>query len=311
MGWTTTDLLTVIRERGRIPSGDPDYTDAALLRRADWQMSELFVPIVLSVREEFYNTTQKTSLEGGRQEYPFPSRAFASSLRDVLYIDSNDDQRWMLTPLPHADRHEYRTATGRPGSYTVEDDKIVLLPEPSSNVSGSLEIYYEYRPGALVSTSEAMQITAVSGGVLSGNAPTAWSTADNFNIVKGAPPFALVSADLTASAVSSGASVEFSTDDIDTDRVKVGDWVALEGESPIPQIPANMHSLLGLSVATDVAFELDYPDAKAFIARLDEGMKRARGAITPRVKGRVEKLVSRNSSTRHGRYRRRGWFDDL
>lgn len=311
MGWTTTELLTVIRERGRIPSGDPDYTDAALLRRADWQMSELFTPVVLSVREEFFNTVQRITLEGGRQDYPFPTRAFASVLRDVKYVGTSDSEIYDLTPLPHGDRYIYRHATGRPDSYTIEDDKIVVLPEPSDNITGSLEIYYEYRPGALVPTSEAMEITSVSGGVLSGSAPSAWSTSDKFDVIKGTPPFALVSADLTAGAVTSSTSVEFDTGDIDTDRIKVGDWVALAGESPVPQIPASLHSILGLAVATDVAFELDYPDAKAFAQRLESSMQRARGTLTPRVKGRVEKIVSHNSATRRKRNRRGGWFDDL
>ena len=99
-----------------------------------------------------------------------------------------------------------------------------------------------------------------------------------------------------------------------TPGLRIGDYVCLANESCIPQIPAALHSALSLATATQVlAFGGDMKGAQALEARVGFTIGNLKSALTPRVKGKQQKWVNRNSPLRlrHGGGGGGGFGDSL
>lgn len=324
MGWTTTDLLTRIRRDGRLASTDPDYTDAVLLDMATGIMLDRFVPEIIRVRQEYYDRYEDTSIVADQRAYAFSPRAFASVLREVVYIDANSNER-PLIPVSYMESHVYaNTSSTEPEAYTVEDDKIIPLPTPNS-ATGTLRMVYEYRPNVLVDNTgtSCMQITSIANiatGVLGGTSP--WNGAGAigyYDIIKGVPPFALVNADIVATTAVTSTSITFTASDLDTTRIAVGDWVVAhsggtlygDAQSAVPQIPAVLHTALAKATAAQaLIISGDKRGAAPLEAHVTATLGRLASLLSPRVKGKTTKWMNAGSPLRRGRGHSKMVWDD-
>jgi len=223
-------------------------------------------------------------------------------LREVVYIGATADDTYRIPQLSYVSRLSYEGSTGpKPDAYVVEDDRILLLPKPSVAV-GTVRFCYEYRPGTLVATTAAMAVTGIGNiatGEVDGTAPTAWTTSNTFDIIKGVSPFALVSIDLIASVIHAAAHITFATAAIDATRIAIGDYVVLAGTTPIPQIPAELHSALAMAVAAEVLEELGDPDGASMKeVKVQAMISTFISAVDRRVKAPIQRLVNANSPLR-------------
>ena len=307
MAWTTTELLADIRRRARLSTTDPDHTDANLLLDADSVMDEVIVPLVLIARSDYYTRHEDQSIVAEQQTYPIPSRAVASVPRQVFWVDGSGTYR-ELAYLTLADSLGFNDS-GEPEAYTIRDNEVWLLPTPST-ASGSLRIAYEYQPGKLVLPSACAVVEGVdrtTGTLDCTDVPTTWTNATILDIVKGTSPFVLLAADLDPTTVTTGASgsVDFVATDLpDASRLPssaTGDYICPAGYSCIPQIPADLHSLLALGVAVEVLDQVGDPLANLMRQKLGQALTAAQRKLSPRVKGSPQKIVSRNSPLRRGR----------
>lgn len=324
--WTTTELLADIRQQGRIPEDDPDATDAALLSEADHQLKTIFVPAIRKARADWYSAFEDQALVAGQSAYRIPHRAATSSVRTVLWYDSAGN-RFECFPVPMTDQHGSATRRGRPAYYAIEDDRVRLIPAPSSAM-GTLRIYYERRPSTLVVEDDALQVsTSVDTDldeyyVTTGTANPAslFSAGDKVDLIKADPPF---SACFTGKAITSIAGpiatiyiITLAYDDVTmqlgsgTGPTDLTDWLCQTGETVIPQIPPELHPLLALATAAQYLRPID-PDAyntamNDFTARFTEAVK----LLSPRQQGRQQKMRG-GSMLRRSSSRRGGTFDDF
>lgn len=313
LDWTTTGLLAQIRALGRIPDSDPDATDANLLLEAQRQVELTFLPLVHRARGEYYMSRYDQAFVAGQDEYRIPKRAVGCTVRTVLWILSSGVEI-ELPPVPLTDRHLYKPSQGVPCVYGIDDDRVVIMPKPSSASIGTLRIVYERRPGMLVLSSTAAQITAVS--TVSGNyhltipnvANLAASTVGTLlDVVSATPPFTLVMQD-AAVAVSSGTTRDLTP--TNQDRLpEVGDWVCSQAETVLPPLPAELHPALALATAAEYLRPISPGDAGVLDARLDKAIEALRPLIQPRQIGRGMKIKSTSSGMRRTT-RRRGGFSD-
>lgn len=90
----TSDLLTDVRRSGMLPDSAPSgVSDADILAAASKEMWSRLVPLVLSVREEFYVQQSTQALVANQQLYRIPPRAIGTKLRDVYLVQSNGSQQ--------------------------------------------------------------------------------------------------------------------------------------------------------------------------------------------------------------------------
>ncbi len=299
LDYTTVGLLSEIRRRARLDNADADFTDAALLAEADTQLSEVFVPLIMRTRSDYYLRHEDQTLVTDQQTYAIPYRAVASAVRQVCWIDSTGSET-ELQPVPPTETSQWATLSGTPVYYAVRDDELVILPKPNAAI-GTLRVWYEYRPAKLVG-SGYFTVTAVTDADVTVNGSVTWTAASRFDFIKAKPPFTLLQADAAPTGADTDTVVPFA--DLG-DRVSVGDYLCLPGESPVPQIPAELVSALALAVVAEVLLQYSPDESVIRISQLEKVLSEWGGILAPRHRGRSIKVVNRSSAMRRSRTSRR------
>ena len=297
--YTAAGLLAEIRRRGRVPADDPDYTDANLLLEADAQLNEVFVPLILRTRADYYMRYEDQTLVANQQAYSIPYRSSASLIRQVIWIDSASCES-ELQPVPPTDAAQWATTTGTPVYYAIRDDQIIVMPAPNAAV-GTLRVWYEYRPAKIVS-SGYFTVQSVSSTDVVLTASVTWTAASRYDFIKGKPPFALLSVDADPTGTGTSATVPFASI---ASRIEAGDYMCLPGESPVPQLPAELQSALALAVVAEVLLQYSPDESVIRISQLEKVLSEWGSVLAPRQRGRSIKVVNRNSAMRRSRTSRR------
>ena len=250
MANTTADLLTSVQARAFWPSSGAPLTDAQILTLANEELRDYVFPFVLQARSEYRLADLDHSITSSTQLYRCPPRAHAGRLSDVLYVDTNSnetslDRMWLEEVGNQGQLHgTVASSIGRDYQWFFKGDFVGLYPTPSTTAD-TLRLRYYMRPGKLVTEAAAGQITAITGATLTiATVPATWTTANTFDLVSATGTHATLAIDLAAGTVNTGASADIDLSVAPTSELAVGDWIALAGESPIPNIPEAVHSLL-------------------------------------------------------------------
>jgi len=98
---------------------------------------------------------------------------------------------------------------------------------------------------------------------------------------------------------------------LDFNRIAVGDYVALEGESPIAQCHAAFYTGLQWGTAAAILQSIgDHQNGALAQQRFENAITEARHLVSPRNKGEAEYIINRNGHIRSRRsnYSDRGVF---
>lgn len=297
--WDTDELLEQIRDDARLADDDPEATDAILLRRATRILQDSYAPAVRKVRSDYYIAYKDIALTEGRAAYPIPRRALTSSVRLVRAVDSSN-RELELMPAPLEDVSHVRAGyTGRPLAYAIADDRIVVTPTPN-NSTYTLRIAFEYRPSELVVPVAGTNVTTVSSSSYSGGTHTIVAAAALFtdnsviDVVRKDAPFSSPVLDATIDVTGASIAVSSYSGLLDINLGLVaGDWICSAGETPIPQIPAELHPCLAMHTAAEFLVAIDPAGAQQLKLNADEKMARALGAMAPRKQGQQMKMRPR------------------
>ena len=293
MSWTTTDLITSIKLRAQVPTSQNTYSAPDMLALATEELFNTIVPLIMSVRESYFQTLAQFSLEDDKARYRIPQRSIGMKLKDVQIENAAGDLR-DLSRMEIETKPYLTTDTGRiiEGFY-FDGSVIVLVPTPKGVSSDFLNLHYFKRPGKLIATSAAGLITnidTVTKEVTISSAPTTFTSNVLYDFVQSNPGFDSLAIDQTATIL--GNILTFST--LPTD-LAVGDYVTLAGESPIPQIPAEFHSILALRVAIVLLKGLGHrKEAEDLGEELSKLELTSTALLSPRVEGEAKKLMARN-----------------
>lgn len=326
LAYTTTELLTNIREAGRLADDDPSATDAILLRIATQILHDTYVPAVRKQRADFYTTRARITLEASRASYPIPRRAVVGSVRRVRLLQVSDGRLvHELAPVSVEDVDDTRTSPA-PTHYAVTDDQIRVWPMPATGATSyALEVMYEYRPGQLVAPSACF----LSNGyvwnsplyplshLFSFDPAPGVAVGTRVDVVSRDAPFSARLIDATVETTIligtgyvlrpySGVQEAVATSGLDADPV----YMCLAGETPIPQIPAELHPCLATHAAAQAVRAYD-PEGSALLqADADTRLGALLDILAPRKVGVQQKLKPRNSMLR-GRGGRRSFLGDI
>lgn len=254
--YTTTGLLESIKRRASIPVNQSTFTATRLLAFADDAMGDAIVPMIRRHRNdhflEYEDQTTTTSTE-----YSIPEEAMNRGIYNVAMLDSAS-RPYALVPVDF-DReldldvwwNAVAQGTRARRAYFVRGDKLYLYPD--SAAGDTLRIYFERIPNKLIETSAAGLITSIDTGTgvitCSGGVPSSISTSTPICAIQGLPGFKLR---FNAVTPSNKAATTVTVSTANAALVAVGDYIALEGESPIVQIPVEAHSILAQKVACKV-----------------------------------------------------------
>jgi hypothetical protein len=284
--YTTTALLASIRRRAMLPSASATGTaDADLLAIANEELQSWLVPLLLAAKSRHLIRRYTVSTTAGTAPYRIPSRSILSSVAEVEIVTASGAVR-NLALHDLSEKADLSSQNGTPTGFYLEGQNVYLTPTPAT--SETLRISYFIRPNELVATSAVATITVINTGTgaltTSATVPGTFSTSQRYDLVTAKSSFESLAIDLTAS-VASGTTVTFSAADLPS-GLAVGDYICLAEQSPTPQVPADLHSLLSQRVAVKILEALgDFEGMSRAQKALDEMAEAARQTLAPRVDG--------------------------
>jgi hypothetical protein len=294
--YTTADLLTSVLNRAQLPSSTNDNnvnSNTNLLVLATEEIYTKLLPLIMSVREEWYVATYNHTITANQSHYVFPPRASGRVLRDVQLVDGTELK--LLGPIDPEDITT--TATGTPEYYYVEDDHVVLYPTPAMT-SGTLRLRYFRRPNRLVATSSCAQISSVNTNTnvvtLTAAPPSSWGVGTLIDFVRHTSPFTTLGMDYAITAIS-GSDVTFASLPALHSAPTQHNWLAPAEYTPIPQIPQEFFPVLAqMTVVKALEAYGDRAGAGAAKEDLKDITKNALELISPRLQGERKKVISKS-----------------
>lgn len=301
--YTSTNLLADIKRKSFVPISQITFDDASLLDMADEEIQNGMVSLLMSVREEYLVDYVDIYVDGTTRAFDIPSRSIGAKLRDVtVLIDPRNFNQPNERSLPEINAEDavfnnnfnnFLTLQ----SFFLRDNQVILNPSADSFTGQTLRLYYFKRPNKLIQTSQCSRITSITANTCTVNlVPTNFGTGGtlsiNTDIVKAKPPFKLNAMDLDITIDTTTNTAVFPAD-LSTYGIQVGDYICLSGESPIPILPVEVHTLLAQRVAVKLLASLgDNVNFQIATNRLTEMEHNVKELISNRVEGAVRKVVN-------------------
>ena len=298
--YTSERLLSSIRARITIPAAQNLFTDTNLLLLANDELRTVILPMIMQLHSEFFVYSKDYQLDGTTVSFDIPPESIGSNLRDVTIVTQSGtagtlDSEYSIPMISQ----ELRTETS-PWPMTYYGDTGFFLRNNSvvlntATIQGdALRLYYFRRPNEIVEVADAGQVLSidtVNNLVVLANVPPGWEAGNSVCVVSNTPGFDLLVESTSLVSVSS-PTVCLSASAIA--EIRVGDWIALEGETPIPQIPVEAHPVLAQATAVKVVEALG--DQAGFTVAQNKYDQIARGytmMTNSRVEGEPKRLVTR------------------
>lgn len=297
--YTATALIASLRRRGWLPAASA-LTTADCLAILNEEARVYLTALLKSVREEYLvrEADYDVPLVAGTARYRMPTRCVANALRSVHVLDGQSNPR-PLTRVEPENQHGY-PGSGSPVGYMLRGGTLQLLPTPGGG--GTLRLGYLQRLSQVVDASACGRVTAINtgtGAVTVSAAPATFVTTASgvplYDFVRGTPAFESLAVD--QSATVAGTILTFATVPAE---LAVGDYVALAGETPIPQVPLECHALLAQRAVVVLLEATGSPRLEA-ARRILEGEDGKGGMqadvmrlLSPRVTGSTRPLVNPN-----------------
>lgn len=284
------------------PNTESLFTDADILSILDETQRSYIIPIISSVREEFWVTFNDQSVSGAAS-YTIPQRAAGAILRDIVYVDSagNEIELQQLNPsqikasFPYGQQLPLYTF-----GYYMKNDQVVPYPADAQTATGyTLRMKELRRPNNLTLSTNCGQITSIASSPtisLSFVDPD-WTTSTTFDIIQNYPQFTSISDDQTITAVGSSTIALSSA----PTGLAVGMWVSPAKMTPIPQIPYEMFPLLVQQTIVTMANSIGDSQASGLFTKERDLMRKDfTDLIAPRVQGGSKKIINRNAPSNWG-----------
>lgn len=304
---TADDLVTAVKRRGSIVSAQVLLLDSDMLALADEVISLHLVPLLMRTAQDFFVTTTTTSLVAAQTDYDIPYRAIGRTVRDIKVLDSTGDTICDLPMVDIEEEHLYQSVAAPYAGY-FKGDKLVIRPTPATGVTDVLKFWYPLKPSKLVLLADAAVVASTtSTTVVVSTIPATFVTGETFDFIQAESGNSIMGMDKTCTTVSS-TTITFASGDIPTD-LAAGDYVALDGQSPVIMLPDEAFPLL---VTQTLQWCLnakgDLEGANSLEALRKEQEKNLIDMVQPRQKGEVRPVVNQYGLLRGRRSAFRGLF---
>lgn len=317
-GLTTTGLLKSVKRRAMVPDNQNTFTDQDFIDLMNEEMMIGLVPSILQMKEEYFMFKQLVPLVAEKSKYPVPERALANKLREVCFRDSTDKivgNEYEMTQIAIDDRYTGLSNgtgsadfTGFRRFYMMGSD-LVLHPSVGPSPYGSLAFYYYLRPNTLVKENQVATITNVDrnlGTISVSNIPTSFSVSQVYDFIKAKSPHNILDIDQPILAINNTTKTITVNASVIPSDLEAGDFLALAGQTCVPNVPTELHMVLAQRVAQRVLEALgDTEGLNNATAKVAEMENKLTTMISSRVEGAPRKVVNRALMTGVNRNRRR------
>lgn len=150
--YTSRSLIDAVKRKIMFPINQATFTDDDVLSFCNEEMMISQVPAVMQYHEEYFVTYQNVPLQNNMSRYAVPKRAIGMKLRDINYVDSNNNL-YEMTRIDAGDKSFFQQiGSNAPYAHKfyMEGNDVVLSPGVTAAPSGSLNFSYYLRPNQLV-----------------------------------------------------------------------------------------------------------------------------------------------------------------
>ena len=296
--YAAKDIIESAIRKAMIPTTQVTFKDEDFLAFANEEMDLGIIPLVMSFREDYYQNTITVPLEQGKTRYTIPYRAIGNKLRDVQYID-NSGKVFPLRRIFVEDLHKFDNGfndadTSGYNKYYIENDEIVLTSSPFSTNGASLKILFYLRPNALVLEENVAFATAIdrtTGVITLSQIPEKFQVGGLVDCIEKRSPSKILKYDIPILSINiPNKTITVAPQYIDQ-HFTVGDQVSCAEETTLPQLPAELQSLLTQRVAARCLEALgDQQGLQAATAKIAEIEQKIIPLIDNRVDGSPMKV---------------------
>lgn len=285
---TASYQISAFLRRGWLPASTP-LTTADILAYFNEEQRLYLTALLKSVREEYLvrEADHDVTIVASTPRYRIPTRCVGAALRSVRIVGASNAST-PLTRIEPENSHLY-PGTGAPYGYMLRGNTIQLLPTPQG--SGTLRLSYLQRLSTIVEAAACGEIATINPGAGSltvSAAPATFTSSVTYDLCRGTPGFETLAIDQAATVA--GTTITF-TSGLPTD-LAVGDFVALAGETPIPQVPLECHALLAQRVALVIADDSGSATAQGAAKKLERMEKDLQTILSQRVTGSARPVIN-------------------
>ena len=272
--YTTSDLISLIKLLAHVPQGNLTFTPANILTLADLELRTSIAKQLKEADEGYFQTILEYNQDDSG-EYRIPGSAIAATAYSIQI--RNGQALWPVSRQEVAEMTTTTFPSTGNWTYFIRGNTLVMLP---AQFSGVLRITYERRPSKLVPLTSCGLISAINGQVITvGSVPSGWVVGDSIDLQAAQPQFDILGnceiTDITGTDI---------TLDGDLGDLAVGDYLCLEDQTCVPQVPVEFHQLLAQRVVCKIYELQGYLDKmKAAQAKLKEMEDALTALITPRT----------------------------
>ena len=320
---TGDKLIESVRNRAMIPNDNSVFNDTNILSILNEELDVQLLDKLLSLHEE-HLTVHVDIPRNSDGVYDIPYRAIGNKIRDCSLIlgDGNvyELAQISLGELPDYTYDQSSYSSSGLDKFYVESNQIKIL-QPSRSYS-SIRIYYYIRPNYITKLDQAGVISAITTTDTEvtftfSSFPSKFTESLEYDIVGARTPNKIKAWDLSPISGEVNSSLKYikflKSDLEDTlSDIKVGDYLCKAEESPVPNIPTEMHPVLSQLASIHILESLGDSEALANAERRFEKMN---NSVLQLVDDRVE-LAPKKIKPRHGTLnearngfsgRKRGW----
>lgn len=308
---TSNSLIESVKRRASLPSNSSTFQNADYLAFANEEMMIGLIPSILSFHEDYLLYTENVTLVDNQSNYSIPYRAIGNKLRELSYVDTNSNvfelSRITVEDLPYYQGFNNLNSLKY---YYVYNNEIILVPSMSTSNGGSLNFSYYLRPNELVEEDRiatVQNINLSTGEIFIDAVPENFTSSILYDFIQQKSPHKTLSFDIPIVSINSVTNVlTFDVDNIPS-GLAVGDQISQAGETKIPQVPTDLHSVLAQRVAARCLESIGDTQGLANAnTKLQEMEQKTGMLIDNRVEGSPQKIVNRNGPL--NRSRRGTWI---
>lgn len=275
VSYTINELISAVKRRAVVPSNQGLYNDNDFAEFINDEMQQTVVPLIMSVREDYF--IKGVDLVVENNEFEIPPDAIGMKVRNIGKTFGKN-----FVDFPRLTFSEYNKQ-----GFVVEGNTIKCF----GNVDGLMRVYYFKRPLQLkIISNQTQQIKAVdknTNTISIGGVNQGWNTSTELNIIQSFQPFGSIENIFPISA----AYPDYVLDSVE--KINVGDWITNQGFSPIAQLPIEAQkTLVQASVVKVLEAMGDREGMAAAEKKLEDSVKLMFNVLTPRVDGSPKKIVN-------------------
>lgn len=282
MPTTSSNLISKIQRWAAVPTGQPAFSTSQYLAILTDELRDNIVPLIISIRGEYFVTYEDTTIAAAIDSYEIPSNAIGNTLREVKIISGNTYYN-----LPHINIEDFENQ----GTGFYMRGNFLILNNPSNFAGMTLRMWYEYRPNELIAPANAVTISSIDTStniVTCSSILSSWdANSDTFDLVKAVNPYTILANNETVTI--SGNDITFS--DL-PDDLSIGDYVSLNGYSPVANIPEECQSLLARAATITVleAIGADSDSVQMAVGKYKQLEERVMKLLSHRVQGEYQTI---------------------